>query len=54
MLLKMSDLKIHLFQLNIADQLPKYLGCEVKMCTTKCVLHECEVLGKTAKTVNVF
>lgn len=33
------------FQVNISDQLPKYLDSEVKLCTTKCVLSECEALG---------
>ena len=33
-------------QVNIGDQLPKYLDSEVKIFTTKCVLSECEALGK--------
>ena len=32
-------------KLNIAEQLPKYLDAEVKMCTTECVLAECRSLG---------
>ena len=31
-------------QVNIKDQLPKYLG-EVKLLTTKCCIQECEKLG---------
>ncbi|XP_064606666.1 rRNA-processing protein UTP23 homolog [Liolophura sinensis] len=33
------------FKINISEQLPKYLDCEVKQCTTQCVLAECEALG---------
>ena len=33
-------------QVNISDQLPKYLDSEVKLFTTKCVIAECEALGK--------
>lgn len=32
-------------KLNISEQLPKYLDAEVKLCTTRCVLAECEALG---------
>ena len=34
------------FKLNINEQLCKYLEGEVKLCTTRCVLAECEALGK--------
>ena len=34
------------FQVNIAEQLPKYLDAEVKMKTTTCVLKECRAFGK--------
>jgi len=33
-------------KVNISEQLPKYLDAEVKLCTTQCVLAECEALGK--------
>ena len=33
------------FQINISEQLPKYLDAEVKLITTKCVMAECEALG---------
>lgn len=32
-------------KVNISEQLPKYLDAEVKLCTTQCVLAECEALG---------
>ena len=32
-------------QINIAEQLPKYLSGEVKLCTTKCAIKECELGG---------
>ena len=34
------------FKLNITEQLSKYLEGEVKLSTTRCVLTECEALGK--------
>ena len=34
------------FKVNIMEQMPKYLGGEVKYFTTKCCLAECEALGK--------
>ena len=34
------------FKLNISEQLGKYLEGEVKLSTTRCVLAECEALGK--------
>lgn len=33
------------FQINISEQLPKYLDAEIKLITTKCVMAECEALG---------
>ncbi|PVD23496.1 hypothetical protein C0Q70_16768 [Pomacea canaliculata] len=33
------------FQVNIQDQLPKYLGGEVRLYTTRCCLNECEAFG---------
>ncbi|ELU18872.1 hypothetical protein CAPTEDRAFT_180172 [Capitella teleta] len=33
------------FKINIADQLPKYLDCEVKIKTTQCVIRECKSFG---------
>ncbi|XP_005097948.1 rRNA-processing protein UTP23 homolog [Aplysia californica] len=33
-------------KINIAEQLPKYLNAEVKLCTTKCAIKEME-LGET-------
>lgn len=32
-------------KVNISEQLPKYLDAEVQLCTTRCVLAECEALG---------
>lgn len=32
-------------KINIAEQLPKYLSAEVKLCTTKCAIKECELGG---------
>jgi len=32
-------------QINIAEQLPKYLSGEVKLCTSKCAIKECELGG---------
>lgn len=32
-------------KVSISEQLPKYLDAEVKLCTTRCVLAECEALG---------
>lgn len=32
-------------KVNISEQLPKYLDGEVKLCTTQCVLAECEAMG---------
>lgn len=34
------------FKINIAEQLPKYLDCEVKIKTTRCVVRECKSFGK--------
>lgn len=34
------------FQVNIQDQLPKYLGGEVRLYTTRCCLNECEAFGE--------
>ena len=34
------------FQVNINEQLPKYLDAEVRMFTTACVKAECKALGK--------
>ncbi|XP_074642926.1 rRNA-processing protein UTP23 homolog [Tubulanus polymorphus] len=34
-----------LFKISINEQLPKYLDAEVKLCTTRCCLNECESLG---------
>jgi len=32
-------------KVNISEQLPKYFDAEVQLCTTRCVLAECEALG---------
>jgi len=32
-------------KVNISEQLPKYLDAEVKLCTTQCVLAECDAMG---------
>ena len=40
------------FQVNISEQLPKYLQAETKLCTTACVKAECEALGKAQLTSN--
>lgn len=34
------------FKINIMEQMPKYLDAEVRYFTTKCVLAECEALGR--------
>ena len=34
------------FQINISEQLSKYLDAEVRMFTTSCALAECQALGK--------
>ena len=36
-------------KLNIAEQIPKYLCGEVKLCTTKCAITECELGGNLKK-----
>ena len=33
------------FQVNLSEQMPKYLNSEVKFFTTRCVKEECESLG---------
>lgn len=33
-------------KINIREQLPKYLEAEVNICTTQCILDECEAFGK--------
>ena len=33
-------------KVNISEQLPKYLDAEIRLCTTRCVLAECEALGQ--------
>ncbi|XP_075555398.1 rRNA-processing protein UTP23 homolog [Dermacentor variabilis] len=35
------------YKVNIRDQMPKYLGDEVKLCTTVCAVTETESLGPT-------
>ncbi|XP_062609373.1 rRNA-processing protein UTP23 homolog [Saccostrea cucullata] len=32
-------------KINIREQLPKYLEAEVNICTTQCILEECEAFG---------
>lgn len=32
-------------KINIREQLPKYLEAEVNICTTQCILDECEAFG---------
>ena len=36
------------FQINISEQLSKYLEAEIKLSTTKCVLAECEAFGESS------
>ena len=33
-------------KINIREQLPKYLEAEVNICTTQCILDECEAFGR--------
>lgn len=33
------------YKVNLQEQMPKYFDCEVKMCTTTCVVTETEKLG---------
>lgn len=39
-------------KINIREQLPKYLEAEVNICTTQCILDECEAFGKTLYMYN--